>query len=110
VSGRSGEITFPSRDLERHSRAASDCEDRCAVNGRTRASDKIRVAHEHQHASGCVNHLSTNGEDGVPAHHREQLLMAIGSIEFVVALVMRLYQLVARVPVIPFTPNARMSK
>lgn len=95
---RSGKIAFPSRDRERHPRAGSDCEDRCAVNGRAGASDKIRVAHEHQRASRAVNDLSTHGEDGVPAHHREQLLTAIGAIEFAVALVMRLDQLVACVP------------
>ena len=58
----------------------------------------VRVAHEHERAGGGVDILSVHGEDRVPAHHREQLLMAVGELGLVVALVVGLHHLVARVP------------
>ena len=41
---------------------------------------------------------SVHREDGMPGDHREQLLVAVRQVGLVVALVMRLDQLVARVP------------
>ena len=57
-----------------------------------------RLAHEHKRASGGVDIFAIHGEDGVPAHHREQLLVAVGEIAFVVGLVVRLHHLITRVP------------
>src|SRR5438552_651704 len=101
----SAEIALPSRDFERDSRTASDCEDRRAVGGRPGRAHKGRVAHEHQRASGSVNGLSVNGEDRVPAHYGEQLLVAVRAVDLVVALVVRLHHLITRVPSDPVDPE-----
>ena len=78
-------------------RRSSDHEDRRVVGDCAGMPEQRGIAHEHDRPGRGVDLLAVDREDRVPAHHGEELLVAVRLVLLVVGLVMRFDHLVAGV-------------
>ena len=97
AAARLRELHLPARDAVRGAGGPSDRDDRRPVRGCAGGAEQGRIADEDDRPGWGVDLFAVDGEDRVPGHHHEELLVAVRLVRVVVGLVMRLDHLVAGV-------------